>query len=309
MTTTIFDSLSHVDFLRLTLEAFSRQGYAVEQSSAAGADGVLLGKNGARIGILCKKYRGAFIGRPVLQQFYGAMVQLGCTEGYLITTTDCLPEAYEYAKGKGINLYNRERTTGLLRTAFGDEFIRSGRMPELGPKARTIPAGARQTIGVASYEKVSVSDLKNAREPGKPPGSAEAPEPGTTGEPAKASEQVKAPPEETASEDLPEEVQAVESIESPGASETVSPENTTTIVCAECNQQLRVPTDQGMITVKCPECGMRRIYQPEMNSDGEVKTTTIVTCQTCSQKLNVPTNRGQLNVRCPKCGAKWLFTP
>src|SRR5512139_1593537 len=121
MTTTIFDSISHADFLRLTLEAFSRQGYAVEQSSAAGADGVLLGKNGARIGILCKKYRGAFIGRPVLQQFHGAMVQLGCAEGFLVTTTDCTPEAYDFAAGKGIVLYNLERTTGLLRTAFGDE--------------------------------------------------------------------------------------------------------------------------------------------------------------------------------------------
>ena len=54
MATTIFDSISHADFLRLTLEAFSRQGHTVKQSSAAGADGVLIGKNGARIGILCK---------------------------------------------------------------------------------------------------------------------------------------------------------------------------------------------------------------------------------------------------------------
>ena len=329
MTTSIFDSLSHTDFLRLTLEAFSRQGYEVEQSSAAGADGVLIGKNGARIGILCKKYRGAFIGRPVLQQFYGAMEQIGCKEGYLITTTDCSPEACEFAKGKIISLYNRERTIGLLKTAFGDEFMRSGRMPELGAKARTVPAAGRQTISVASYEKVSVSDLKKTREPEKPPVSVKAqeserlpesvkalepekppvpepvaaPEPGTTTEPAKA------PPEETASEEVPEEVLAVESIESPGASETVSLKNTATIACAECNHQLRVPTDQGMITVTCAECGLRWLYLPEKNSDGEVKTTTIIACQTCSQQLNVPANRGKLNVRCPKCGAKWLFTP
>ena len=76
MTTTIFESISHADFLRLTLEAFSRQGYKVEPSSDAGADGVLVGGKGERIGILCKKYRGAFIGRPVLQQFHGAMRRL-----------------------------------------------------------------------------------------------------------------------------------------------------------------------------------------------------------------------------------------
>jgi len=303
MTTNIFESLSHTDFLRLTLAAFSRQGYEVEQSSVAGADGVLIGRNGARIGILCKKYRGALIGRPVLQQFYGAMEQIGCKEGYLITTTDCLPEAYEFAKKKGIGLYNRERTMVLLRTAFGDEFIRSGTMPELGSKARTVPAAARQTISVASYEKASVSDLKNKRGPEDAPVSVEAPEPAITTEPAKA------PPEETAVEELPEEVLIVESIESPGDLETVSPENTTTIVCAECNHQLRVPTDQGMITVTCTECGSRWLYMPVTNSDGDVKTTTIVTCKTCLQQLNVPTNRGQLNVRCPKCGAKWLFAP
>lgn len=303
MTTNFFNSLSHTDFLRLTLEAFSRQGYEVEQSAAAGADGVLIGRNGERIGILCKKYRGAFIGRPVLQQFYGAMEQIGCKEGYLVTTTDCSPESYEFAKGKGIGLYSRERTIELLKTAFGEEFIRSGRMPDLGPKAITVPAAVLQTISVASYEKVSVSDLKNAREPEKPP------EPAAAPEPEKAPEQVHAPPEETSSEDLPEEVLVVESIGSPGAAETASPENTRTIFCAECNKQLRVPTDQGIITVTCAECGLRQIYQPELNSDGEVKTTTIVACQTCSQRLNVPTNRGQLNVRCPKCGAKWLFTP
>jgi DNA-directed RNA polymerase subunit RPC12/RpoP len=309
MATTIFDSISHADFLRLTLDAFSRQGYVVEQSSAAGADAVLLGKNGARIGILCKKYRGAFIGRPVLQQFYGAMVQLGCTEGYLITTTDCSSEAHDFASGKGIVLYSSERTTELLRTAFGDEFIRSGKMPKLGMTAKTVPSAARQTISVASYEQVAVSDLKKAVEPVKAPEPVPAPEPVRAPEPEKAPEPEQAPLKETASEELPEEVQEVQSIESPGASEAVPPENTTIIVCLECNKQLRVPIDQGMITVICPECGMRRLYQPEMNSAGELKTTTIITCQRCSQKLNIPTNRGQLNVRCPQCKATWLFTP
>jgi DNA-directed RNA polymerase subunit RPC12/RpoP len=323
MTTTMFDTFSHTDFLRLTLEAFSRQGYKVEQSAADGADGVLIGRNGARIGILCKKYRGAFIGRPVLQQFYSAMEQAGCREGYLITTTDCSPEAYEFANGKGISLYNRERTTGLLKAAFGDEFMRSGRMPELGATARAVPAAVRPAASVASYEKVSAPELKNAREPERPPVSmkapepeklpvsepAAAPEPIQAPEPEQASEQVQAPQEETAVEELPEEVLTVESIESPGAPEAGPPENMTTIVCAECNHHLRVPTDKGMITVTCTECGMRWLYLPETNSDGEVKRTTIITCQTCSQQLNVPTNRGQLNVRCPKCGEKWLFTP
>jgi DNA-directed RNA polymerase subunit RPC12/RpoP len=297
MTTTIFDSISHADFLRLTLEAFSRQGYAVEPSSAAGADGVLLGKNGARTGILCKKYRGAFIGRPVLQQFHGAMIQLGCTEGYLVTTTDCTPEAYDFATGKGIVLYSLERTTRMLRTAFGDELIRTGRMPELGPKAKTIPAGACQTISVASYEKVAAADLKKAPEPVPAPAPEKAPEP------------EQAPHKGMASEELPEEVQEVQSIESPVALEAVPSEHTTIIVCLECNKQLKVPIDQGVITVTCPECGIQRIYQPELDSAGALKTTTIIACQSCSQKLNVPTNRGQLNVRCPHCKAAWLFTP
>jgi DNA-directed RNA polymerase subunit RPC12/RpoP len=249
------------------------------------------------------------------------MVQLGCTEGYLITTTDCSSEAYDFAAGKGIVLYSSKRTTELLRTTFGDAFIRTGKMPELGPKAKTIPVGARQTISVASYEKVAVSDLKKAHEPVKAPEPVQSPEPVQAPKPGQAREPAQAPgperipqPEqtpqkETASEELPEEVQEVQSIESPGASEAVPPENTTIIVCLECNKQLRVPIDQGMITVTCPECGMRRIYQPEMDSAGELKTTTIITCQSCSQKLNVPTNRGQLNVRCPQCKAAWLFTP
>ena len=309
MTTTIFDSISHADFLRLTLEAFSRQGYAVEQSRSAGADGVLIGRNGARTGVLCKKYRGAFIGRPVLQQFYGTLVQLGCAEGYLITTTDCSPEAYDFAAGKGIVVYNLERTTGLLGTAFGDEFIRTGRIPELGAKVKTIPAGARPAVSIASYEKVAASDLKDAVEPIKAPEPVQAPEPLQAPEPDKAPEPEQAPLKEPVSEELPEEVQEVQSLESPGASEAVPPEHTTIIVCLECNRQLKVPIDQGVITVTCPECGIQRIYQPELNDAGELKTTTIIACQSCKQKLNVPTNRGQLNVRCPQCKAAWLFTP
>jgi len=309
MTTTIFDSISHADFLRLTLQTFSRQGYAVEQSRAADADGVLLGKNGARIGILCKKYRGAFIGRPVLQQFYGAMLRLRCTEGYLITTTDCSPEAYEFAAGKGIVLYNRERTTELLRTAFGDAFIRSGTMPELGMTARPAPPASRQPISVASYEKVPAADLKKAPVPSPPPEPARARRPVPAAEPEKVPGPEHALREEAANEELPEEVQEVQSLEPPETPAAAPSENTTIIVCWECNKQLRVPIDQGMITVQCPECGMRRVYQPEMNDAGELKTTTVITCTSCSQKLNVPTNRGQLNVRCPQCKAAWVFTP
>jgi DNA-directed RNA polymerase subunit RPC12/RpoP len=344
MEATIFDSISHADFLRLTLAAFSRQGYSVEPSSAAGADGVLIGKNGARICILCKKYRGAFIGRPVLQQFYGAMIQLGCTQGYLVTTTDCSPEAYDFAAGKGIILYSSKRTVDLLRAAFGNAFIRTGKMPELG-QAKTIPAGTRQAVSVASYERVAVSGLKKAAGPVKAPGPVHAPKPAQAPEPVKdprsvqgpepvqAPDQVEAPepvrapgpiqapepvqapePEsallkEAAKEELPEEVQEVETIEFSGTPEAVPSEHTTIIVCLECNKQLKVPIDQGVITVTCPECGMRRIYQPELNEAGELKTTTVITCQGCSQKLNVPTNRGQLNVRCPQCKAAWLFTP
>jgi DNA-directed RNA polymerase subunit RPC12/RpoP len=122
-------------------------------------------------------------------------------------------------------------------------------------------------------------------------------------------------------EELPEEVQDVQELQDvPGlqdvqgtgaseAPETVPSGKMTVIVCLECNKQLQVPIDQGMITVQCPECGMRRVYQPELDEAGELKTTTVIGCPSCKQKLNVPTNRGQLNVRCPRCGEKSLFTP
>lgn len=304
-----------------------RQGFEIAKSSAEGVDGVLIGKHGERIAILCKKYRSAFIGRPVLQQFHEAMARIGCKTGYLITTTDCSPEAQEFAKGKGIDLYGRERTIVLLRAAFGDEFIRSGRMPELGAMAKNAPVAARQPVSVASYEKAPVSDRKSAPEPvkpsefpdtpkpEKPPGPAITPEPeilpeaAAAQEPAHATEHKKDTTDEAISEAPPEEARTGVSIESSGDSGAAGPENTTTIVCAECNRQLRVPTDQGIITVQCTECGLRRLYQPEMKSDGEVKTATIIMCQTCFQQLNVPINRGRLNVKCPKCGSKWVFTP
>ena len=106
-----------------------------------------------------------------------------------------------------------------------------------------------------------------------------------------------------------EEVETVEDLGTPTPPEPAPAKNMRTIFCPECNRQARVPADEGMIRVQCSECGLLWIYQPELTSEGEVKTTTVIACQTCSQQLNVPVNRGQLNVRCPKCGAKWLFTP
>lgn len=353
MNTTIFDAMSHAEFLRLTLEAFARQGFAVEQSATADADAVLRGKTGARIAVLCKKYRGAFIGRPVLQQFYGAMAQLRCPEGYLISTTDCSRDAADFAAGKSIVLYNRSRTIELLRAAYGDEFIRTGRMPDLGRTTGSAPA-VRRTVSVPVYEKAaSPEPAKEAGqgrsagperrpmrkpEPAEEPETIHTPEPARPPEPAAVSAQTaaaarpespgpeRAPAQETgpqtgtaqeprqeqpaAADDVPaEEVHDVQSIESPGEAETVLPERSTIIVCLECNNQLRVPIDQGMITVTCPECGMRRIYQPDLDERGELRTTTVITCMNCSQKLNVPTNRGQLKVRCPQCRAAWLFNP
>jgi len=359
MKPTIFNSLSHADFLRLTLEAFARQGFEVERSKDAGADAVLVSKGGKRIAVLCKKYRDAFIGRPVLQQLHAAMGQMVCKEGYLITTTDCAPDAHEFAKGKGLELYNRDRTTRLFKSAFGDEFMRTGKMPELGHKAKAVPAPVKKPVSLANYEKVPVSEKKTERVPEQPiapmpapePVPVLMPEPGQPVEPIKAPElettpalgaapelpkatelempsgpleaadleqeagpvqtsgPSMAPPEGTAKEEQPEEVESVEDLGAPEPAEAPSEKNMRTIFCAECNQPTQVPTDQGMIKVQCSECGSRWLFQPEMTEDGQVKTTTVIACQTCSQKLNVPVDRGQLNVKCPKCGEKWLFSP
>jgi len=337
MTPTIFNSLSHADFLRLTLEAFARQGFEVERSNDAGADAVLVSKSGSRIAVLCKKYRDAFIGRPVLQQLHAAMGKMRCKEGYLITTTDCAPDAHEFAKGKSLELFNHDRTTRLFKSAFGDEFMRTGKIPELGNKAKAVPAQVKKPVSNALYEKVAVPEAKKERAPEKPavitpavkterlpekPAAVTpAPEPPNVtelemssgpiaaAEPEQTAEPAMAPLETPVIEDLPEEVDTVEDLEPPAPAEAASEQNMRTIYCAECNQPTRVPTDQGMIKLQCSECGSRWLYQPEMTDDGQVKTTTVIACRACSQKLNVPTDRGQLNVKCPKCGEKWLFSP
>ncbi len=134
-----------------------------------------------------------------------------------------------------------------------------------------------------------------------------------------------------AAPEQPEEVAEVESIEAPapepGAAPEEAPPNTTIVACAECNRELRVPTDQGMVKVTCTECGLRWLYMPEnagwpeepedeppapeqkQRISGDLRTVIVITCPTCSQKLNVPVNRGTLNVTCPTCKASWRFTP
>lgn len=322
MTPTIFNSLSHADFLKLTLEAFSRQGFEVERSSNAGADAVLVGKSGSRVALLCKKYRDAFIGRPVLQQLHAAMGQMRCKEGFLITTTDCAPDAHEFAKGKGLELYNRDRTTRLFLTAFGDAFMRTGKIPELGNKAKAVPAPARKPVTVASYEKVRVAEKKNERGPEKPIQSMPAPEP------------VRPPVLIHA----PETVQASEPEQPAGAFVSPEPEPTPAPVAAAEQPKvtgLEMPSEPAAVAEQEQAAGPIQASEPAMAppenavdeelpeevetvedleppapADAEPsKNMRTIYCAECNQPARVPTDQGMIKVQCSECGSRWLYQP
>ncbi len=61
-------------------EAYRRQGYAVEESLAGGADGgidLILRKNGQTTLVQCKRWKTQSVGAPVIREMFGLLAHHG----------------------------------------------------------------------------------------------------------------------------------------------------------------------------------------------------------------------------------------
>ncbi len=92
-------------------ELLELEGYHAAVTKASGDKGVdiELKTRDGRTGIAqCKHVLNLRIGRPTVQQLYGEMIHRRAAFAYLITTGTFTAEALEWARGKAINVVDRD---------------------------------------------------------------------------------------------------------------------------------------------------------------------------------------------------------
>jgi restriction system protein len=95
------------DFEYLVAEAYCRRGFTVDYSLGKGSDGgvdLVLRKNGRRSLVQCKQWKARSVGRPVLQQMFGIMIDKGADETIIVTSGGFNYGARAFARGKPIHL-------------------------------------------------------------------------------------------------------------------------------------------------------------------------------------------------------------
>ena len=106
------------EFEQLCARAFRQFGFyaTVTKATNDGGYDIKIEKDGFVSLVECKCYAQSHkIGRPAIQKLVGANA-VECASGLIfITTSDFTPNAKEYAKGCGVQLFNGEALMGLLR--------------------------------------------------------------------------------------------------------------------------------------------------------------------------------------------------
>lgn len=114
----IFDKITPKNFERLVGKIFERMGYSVQITGSTGDEGIdlICTRRGEyeKIIVQCKRYKGK-VGAPTIRDFYGALLHSKASKGYIVTTGHFTSNASNWAKGKPIELINRENLIRLLK--------------------------------------------------------------------------------------------------------------------------------------------------------------------------------------------------
>ncbi|MGA9343157.1 MAG: restriction endonuclease [Rhodanobacteraceae bacterium] len=113
-------AMSWREFEMLVGEAFRQQGYAVEETGLGGADGgidLILRKGGAATLVQCKQWRAGQVGVKVVREMYGLMAHHGAAAAKIVAIGNYTAEAERFARGKPIELIDREALIAMVREA------------------------------------------------------------------------------------------------------------------------------------------------------------------------------------------------
>lgn len=133
-----YSEFSGYDFEDYISKLLGIMGFAVEQttySNDGGIDIIALYEKPIFSGkyiIQCKNWQGN-VGAPEIRDLYGVVMDQRANKGILITTSDFTEQAYEFAKGKNIELINGEILRRLSKT-ITNETIEIENAPNKFPK-------------------------------------------------------------------------------------------------------------------------------------------------------------------------------
>lgn len=106
-------------FERLVSEAYRRAGFAVQENGQGGADGgidLFLRRGGRTSIVQIKHWKANKVGAPIVRELYGLMHHHSAQEAKVVTVGTFTSEAWEFAKGKPIELVSGERLFSLIQT-------------------------------------------------------------------------------------------------------------------------------------------------------------------------------------------------
>lgn len=115
-------ALSWKEFEELLAEAYRRQGYSVQENTAAGPDGgvdIVIAKDRNVYLVQCKHWRNSKIGVKVVREMYGLMVAEKAFGAIIATSGFFTQEAKNFAVGKPIDLVEGNQLVDLIRNAQG----------------------------------------------------------------------------------------------------------------------------------------------------------------------------------------------
>ncbi|MFC0710020.1 restriction endonuclease [Azorhizophilus paspali] len=107
----VSDGMDWQQFERLVGEVFRRQGYAVEETGAAGPDGgvdLIVRKGRKRYLVQCKQWRALKVGVKVVRELYGVVAAQGAAGGFVVTSGSFTEDARQFAASCDLALVDGE---------------------------------------------------------------------------------------------------------------------------------------------------------------------------------------------------------
>jgi HJR/Mrr/RecB family endonuclease len=113
-------SLSPRDFEEAIADLYKKLDYSVKLTPYTDDHGIdiIAYKNMIHYVIQCKRYKNNKVGRPELQQFYGAMMHQKADQGIFITTSSFTEQAKGFSRGKNIELVDFDELTLMMRNSL-----------------------------------------------------------------------------------------------------------------------------------------------------------------------------------------------
>lgn len=111
------------DYEELIKQVFVAKGYNVERIGGHGSDGgidLVVKKKNERSMVQCKRYS-SNVGVKIIREMYAVGLHHGFKKVYIYTTANFTKEAYVFAKGKNLVLYNGVQTVQQIRKILKDD--------------------------------------------------------------------------------------------------------------------------------------------------------------------------------------------